>query len=216
MSTLWQRLKRLSGWYLLEKASRRWPFPGAPDVSVHEVVSFIIKEWQRDSLNVRASSMAFSLFLSLFPMLLVMFTLIPFLPVQDFQQRLLELLRESIPEEVFQLIEGTITDIVTNQRAGLLSVSLLLSFYFASNGVLSMLDAFDKMHPGFRQRNFWQKQIVALKILTLLFALLLLTITLIIGGEWLVKWLVSQMAMEGLNVYFWLSVLRVTLVITAF
>lgn len=216
MSTFWQRIKHLSGWNLLTQTARKWPFPGAPDVSVYDVISFVVKEWQRDSLNVRAASMAFSLFLSLFPMLLVMFTLIPFLPVATFQHTLLELLQESIPEEVFHLIEGTVTDIVTKPRAGLLSVSLLLSFYFASNGVLSMLDAFDKMHPGFRQRNFWQKHLVALKILVLLFALLLLTITLIIGGEWLIQWLVSRMQIKHFNLYLWLTLLRVTVVITAF
>ncbi|MCS6991494.1 MAG: YihY/virulence factor BrkB family protein [Chitinophagales bacterium] len=216
MNSLWQQIRQRSGWNLLVAASKRWPFPGAPDVSVYDVVAFLIKEWKRDSLNVRAASMAFSLFLSLFPLLVVMFTVIPLLPLRNFQEELLDLLSKSMPQEVFHLIEEAVTDIVMKPRTGLLSVSLLLSFYFASNGVLSMLDAFDKMHPGFRQRSFWQKQLVALKILALLFALLLLSITLIIGGEWLVSWVVSRMQMQHAPLYLWFTVLRFTVVITAF
>ncbi len=204
------------GWNHLLQVARQWPFPGAPDLSLYDVLSLVIKEMVRDGLNLRAASMSFSLFVSLFPALLVVFTIIPFLPIPQLEHTLLEIIRQTIPEQVYLLIDDTVRDIVSNRRVGLLSVSLFLAVYFASNGVLSMMYAFDKMQPGFRQRSFWQKQLVALQILALLFFLLVASLVLIIGGQWAIRLLLDWSHWQRDDLYIWLMILRFAVLISAF
>ena len=63
----------------LIKWSKDNSLPGFFHVPLFDVISFILVEIKQYNLTMRANSMAFSFFLSLFPSILVIFTLIPFI-----------------------------------------------------------------------------------------------------------------------------------------
>lgn len=162
----------------------------------------------RDSILIRASSISFNFFVSIFPAILVMFTIIPYIPVPNFQVVLLSTLSDVLPDNVYVLLSGTIEDIVTREHSALLSVSIILSIYYASRGVLSLMNSFDKALPTFRKRNFLNNQLVAFKILLLLFLLLVVSITLFIGGEGLIQWVMRVIQAESTTTYIWFAIIR--------
>jgi membrane protein len=209
-------LRKYLGWNALVEISKMKGFPGHRGLSVYEVISFLWIEIQRDSILTRTSSIAFSFFISLFPTMLVFFTLIPYIPVPTFQPTLLITLRDVLPANVYGLFDETIHDIVTRPRGGLLSISLILAIYYSSRGVIGMMNSFDKALPTFRKRNYINRQLVAFKIVGLLFLLLAISVTLFIGGEAVVKWLMKRMDAETSTAYFWFTALRLVSIIFIF
>lgn len=117
-------------------------------------------------------------------------------------------LSDVLPQNVFELLNETIEDIITRQQGGLLSISIMLSIYFASRAVISLMDSFDKVLPTFRKRNFINNQLVAFKLMALLFLLLIASITLFIGGETIIRWLMKIIDVDSSSTYSWFTAIR--------
>lgn len=103
-------------------------FPGFNKVPVWDVAEFFFREIRRDRLTIRASAISFNFLLALFPSIIFLFTLIPYIPVHDLDKYILNTLEEVLPESGFQFLESTISDIVRIKRGGLLSFGFLLAF----------------------------------------------------------------------------------------
>jgi membrane protein len=203
-----EKIKQISGWNSLVELSKIKGFPGHRNISVYEVLAFLFKEMERDSILIRASSISFNFFMSLFPSILVIFTLIPYIPISTFQYTLLVSLSDILPESVYLLVNDTVNDILTRHQGGLLSLSLLLAVYYSSRGVISLMDSFDKALPTFRRRNFINRQLVAFKITSLLFLLMVASVTLFIGGEAIIKWIMKVIHGADSTTYFWFTAIR--------
>ena len=63
---------------------RKLVLPGFQGVPLFDVLKFFIKSLLRGSIITRAKALSFSFFMALFPMLLFMFTLLPYFPVQEY------------------------------------------------------------------------------------------------------------------------------------
>lgn len=71
-------------------------------------LNFFIERANHVSIDMRASSLAFQFFLAIFPTLIFLFTLIPYLPIENFQEELLILLQQMLPKNVFDSTKDTI------------------------------------------------------------------------------------------------------------
>lgn len=178
---LYNRIRRILIYIL-----KRITLPGFQGQSVYDVLEFFFKEIGRDSLQVRASSISFYFLMAMFPSLIVMFTLIPYLPIPGLREGILHGVQSLLPDSGYAFIHDTINNLIHTQSSGLLSVGVIMSVYYSTSGVLGLLDAFNKVYPAFRKRNMLQKILVALKINFLLTVLLILSATLIIAGKWII------------------------------
>ncbi len=118
-------------------------FPGFDKVPLYEVGRFFFRSLQRGALTTRASAVAFNLFIAIFPGIIFIFTLIPYLPFSNFQHELLMMMKNIMPQNAYLSIEGTITDIIVKPRNGLLSFGFIAALYFSTNGIVSMISAFN-------------------------------------------------------------------------
>ncbi len=174
--------------------------PGFFKVPIFDVVVFLYNESRRDDLFTRANSMAFSFFLSLFPSLISLFTLLPyvrqylltFLPDngQNFDDILRSQILEIVPGNVGNEIFTFIDDLTTNPRVGLLSFGFVLALYFASNGMMAMMKGFEKSYmKTFKKRTTLRKQMIAV-FLTFQFGVLLIaSVILIIVGNLIITFI---------------------------
>ncbi len=158
--------------------------PGFFRIPIWDVGVFIYNELKRDDITTRANSMAFSFFLSLFPAIIFLFTLIPYIPIDDFETILQNFVQEVMPVTAHEYVFETIDNLRSIQREGLLSVGFVLAFFFASNGMLSMMKGFEKSYKvSFKERNFFKKRIIAIWLTVLLGLLLLSSIVFIVLGN---------------------------------
>lgn len=156
------------------KWAKTTSMPGFSEVPFYDVVVFVVKEAQRDDIVTRANGMAFSFLLSLFPFIIVLFSVIAFLPIDNVDILVRNAMHGIMPANAESFILEIIDDITSIQRGGLLSIGFLLAIFFASNGMLVMMSGFDKSYERtFRSRNFLKNRLVAIG-LTILFGVLLI------------------------------------------
>lgn len=165
--------------------------PGTDNVSLHEVIVTYFHGIQQSSITLRASAAAYRFFIALFPGIIFLFSLIPYIPIKNFQSELLAILHDVLPRNAYELTADTFEDMVNNPRGGLLSVGFLAALYFSTNGIHTMIDAFnhsihvDEKRTGFRQR------LVSIILLFILVLLLTVAIVLLIISDIVLDYLVG-------------------------
>ena len=158
----------------LDKKLENVSLPGFKGKSIYQVGKFFINGLFEEDLNLRASSLAFNFFIAIFPLIIFLFTLIPYIPIENLEGLITGFIQKFLPAKAFDFVNETITDIVTNQNAGLLSFGFIAALYFSSNGFASMLSAFDTGVESILQRNWFD---IRLKSIILLFLVVSLLIT---------------------------------------
>lgn len=157
--------------------------PGFDGISIYNVASFFLKEVFQGDIQTRARSIAFSFFLALFPTVIFLFTLIPYVPINGFQEKLLSSLQSFFPYNTYDAARSTIEEIVTNQNGGLLSFGFFFALIVSTNGVNSIISSFDKTLFSEHKRSGLKKRIVAIYLTCLLAILTIIAIVLIIITE---------------------------------
>jgi membrane protein len=209
-------------WVNLERWAKKKSAPGFFGVPIFNVFRFLIKEFQQFDLFTRANSISFSFFLSLFPSLIALFTLVPlmkrtflsYLPEgENFDQYLQNEIKKIMPGSAGDSLFTFIEDITNNPRIGLLSVGFLSAVYFGSNGILSLMRAFDKIDQEvFIRWGFWKRRWVAITLTFRLGLLLIASVILIILGQTAIQYLDSLVHLNyltglALNVMRWVIII---------
>lgn len=189
-------LKEFPKWKIVVRIRRRLEqivLPGFMGCNIYEILEFIYTEIKQNKIGVRANAMAFSFFISLFPSLLVLFTLIAYLPIhKNYNTVITTYINELLPGNAGTILLSTIKDITTKPRGSLLSFGFLLAIYFSSNGILAMISGFRKSYPlTFVQRSWFKDRLVAIQMTFLLGFLLIASFLLIIFGNMLIVWLLK-------------------------
>lgn len=162
--------------------------PGFEGVPLYDVAVFFYNGLKKGDLNTRASSLAFNFFLAIFPAIIFFFTLIPYIPIHDFQDSLLNLLKEFIPGQTYAAVEGTLFDIIKRPRGGLLSLGFLLAMFFATNSVNSLIDAFNRTYYTVETRSAFKQRMVSIFLVFVLSVFVVLAISLITIGPVALRW----------------------------
>ena len=172
--------------------TNRLILPGFDGLSLWDVSVFFVRGIQRGSITSRASSFSFNFFLAVFPAIIFFFTIIPYIPVAHFQDTLLELMRDFIPEKAYNAVEGTLFDIVKRPRGGLLSIGFILAMYFSTNGINSLIESFNQTYHTIETRSAYKQRLISILLVLILSVLVILAIMLIIVGPIVLEFLVSK------------------------
>lgn len=157
-----------------------------------EILLFFLNGLKKGSISTRASSIAFNFFLAFFPALIFLFTLIPYIPVADFQKKIFEIIIDILPPMTNDSVLFLINDVLSNPRAELLSIGFLLTIFFSTNGAYSLLEAFDASYHVNNEIGFFKKRLIALEITIIITLLVILSILFIILGEKIISFLISE------------------------
>ena len=160
--------------------SKKLIIPGFDGLAIYDVISFFVTGIQQNSLTTRASSLAFRFFLALFPTIIFLFALIPYIPIENFQEQLLILIEGILPQSAYELTNSTINDLITDKNEGLLSFGFLFAFYLASDGVNSMVIAFNDNYHTQKKASFIETRLRSLLLLFIIFLLMIVAIGLIV------------------------------------
>jgi len=176
----------------LTDASKRLVLPGFDGMPVYDVADFFFTGIHKGSIKSRAQSVAYSFFLALFPGIIFLFTLIPYIPVANFQTQLLLLMKDVLPVDAYLAARETIVDIVSRPRGGLLSIGFLLVIFFSTNGITALIDGFNRSYHVKETRKGFGLRMVALSLTAILSLLIVIAILLIIFSETATKFLVEH------------------------
>lgn len=165
--------------------SKNYPLPFSGGIAIFDIGQFIYEETKKDNLTTRSNSIAFSLFIAIFPFIIFLFTLLPYLPFTDTYYQLIDEAAKSVmPRNAHEWIMGIISDITKIKREGLLSLGFVLAIYFSSDGVLTLMQGFDKSYKAtFSQRSFLYKRGIALLLTFMLAFLFLISLLMVFLGR---------------------------------
>ena len=172
--------------------SKRVKLPGLGSFSLYHLMEIYGTGIVKGSFSPRASSIAYSFFLALFPFLLLLLNLIPYIPIEGFQTRFLIFMEALLPAQTTQFFYPIIADIAVNPRAGLLSVVFILSIVLSANGVNAIFSAFEYSFHSKSNRPFLRQYAVAMGVSLVLALLLLTSVGVILYGEFLIHNLQSR------------------------
>ncbi|RSK48304.1 YihY/virulence factor BrkB family protein [Hymenobacter rigui] len=160
--------------------------------SVYDVVDRLLQEIKLDGIAKRASYMAFNLTIAIFPTIIFLFTLIPYIRIPNLNLDILQFLADLIPQEMYVAISDTIEDIVNIPHGGLLSFGFATALVLSSNGIMALLDAFEKKYPSFKKRTYLRKRVIATVLTVVLSSVLLFAVIGIFFGTYIIDVLVYQ------------------------
>lgn len=190
--------------------------PFLDGMPVYNVAVFFWRSIVDGALSTRASSIAFNFFLALFPGIIFLFTLIPYIPIPNFQDEIFLLIQSFVPSSTFGAIEGTVRDIVTRPRGDLLSIGFFMTLIFSTNGISSMMTAFDSTVHSIHRRTWMGQRLISMALLIILFVLLTLAILLMTGGQALLDYLIEHTVLFDRFTYHILSVGKWVVIVAMF
>ncbi len=152
-------------------------------VSLYDVLVNLLNKLMVYDIDQRASAVAFSLTLSAFPAIILLFTLIPYIPVENLQPQIMEFLREVMPRGIYSEAQITIMDIISRPRRDILSVGFILTIVTATNGMVSLMRAFNIVYHDIDNRSFLETRAIALMLTLLLALVIFVTVVLLLVGD---------------------------------
>lgn len=166
--------------------------PGFKGISILDVARQFKISLGSSRISMRAAAVSFNFILAIFPTIIFLFTLTAYLPIADFQDRLLSALSEVLPQNTFMAIRNTILDIISIQRGGLLSFGVIVALFYSTNGVYSIIQSFNASIYLKESRSFWKILLVSLALTIILSLLLVLAIALMIATNFTLELLIKH------------------------
>lgn len=192
---------------------------GDGNTSLYRVLIIFIDKVGDNQLFEKAYGVAFNFTLSLFPAIIFLFALIPF--IHEFipsisQGEILHFLQDILPKTVFQVTAETIYDTLQIRREGLMSFGVLFALFLATNGVNSLMQTFNMSYKTVENRSFVKTRLIALFLTILLAFALIFSILFLIIGQIVLNWLLDIGILSEDFLYYLFVFLRLFVVFIAF
>ena len=183
--------------------------PGFKGLTLYDLIKTYFFGIIEGTFSSRAGSIAFSFFMALFPFILFLLNLIPYLPIEPYH--FVEFIENVLPKDTASFFMPVILDIIDNPRGGLLSFVFLLTIFLMTNGVNAIFSGFEYSYHVTINRSFFKQYFVALLVSIFLALLLLLTIVIIVYSESFIWGLNKEEILS--NGLFWVETIRNTIFI---
>jgi membrane protein len=157
--------------------------PGFEGIPISHVIRFVIRGFSKGVLVTRASSIAFNLLMALLPATIFLFTLIPFIPIPNFQKELIELFKSILPVDAFNFLESTIIEVITKKSGGLLLFMLIATIFFSTNGIHAVIHAFVVSAHTFKSRSWIHQRKISFILLLIVLIMIAVAGFLVIFGK---------------------------------
>lgn len=165
---------------LIVKFLKSIKLPGFEGLSIYDLIELYIIGIAKGALTSRASAIAFSFFTAIFPFLLFILILIPYIPIEGFDMEFSNFLESFLPpntsdfffKSIFENLQG-------NQQAGLLSSVFVLSILLMANGVNSVFSGFENSYHQQLTRNVVKQYLYAMGVALILAFLVIITVAVI-------------------------------------
>lgn len=127
------------------------------------------------------SQLAFFFLLSLFPLLIFIMTLLPFLNLDQAQIYLF--IQDYAPESVSLLIKNTLGDILKNRNGGLLTIGIFATIWSASKGMNALTIALNRSYFTEDKRSFLVARGMSIVFTVMLIGVLIVALVLPVFGQ---------------------------------
>lgn len=185
------RLVKIPVLNLMIRFFKKIKVPSLEGMSLYDVLEMYAVGIVQGALTTRASGIAYSFFMAIFPFLLFVLTLIPFIPIDGVQEGLLSIIEDVLPPKTYDAVASVLVDIIKNQYGGLLSFGFIGSIFLMTNGVNAIFGGFEYSYHVKLIRNIFRSYFIAMAVSLLIVFFLIITVLMVVFFELILKDLVS-------------------------
>ena len=151
--------------------------------SLYDLLELCISGLIKGTLTHRASAIAYSFFLAIFPFLLFILNLIPYIPIDHFQVDFWIFIDGLLPPGTHQFFSDIFFDIAEKRRGSLLSSVFFLSIFLMTNGIMAIFGGFEFSYHIQLTRTYVKQYLYALMVAIILSLLVLFVVITFMGYE---------------------------------
>ena len=141
-------------------------------------------------IPVYAGNASFFLLLSVFPVVSLLLSLLPYTPLT--LDHLLAFCEEFAPDWTLRALEFFVRTLYASSSAAIISASAVLTLWSASKGMLSLLYGLDAVAEVRETRGYVQRRLLCVLYTVGMLLALLLTLGLYVGGQALLRFLTGR------------------------
>ena len=173
-------------------------------ITYYSVYKIFINKLREDEIFERSLAVAFSFTLASFPLIIFLFTLIPYInawiPEID-STKILLFLEGVMPKDMYDIAKNTILDLVETKRGGLLSLGVISSLFLSSNGFNTLIKTFNSCHKVRENRSFYETRLIALILTLLFFVVTIVAIILSAVGDFTINLMLEYNLFKDVEYY---------------
>jgi membrane protein len=197
----------------VRRVSRRIVLPGFEGLTLFEVGTFFFSEIRNYKLNERSAAVTYNFLMAIPPTLLFLFSLVPYLPLGDVQNTILNTLSLVVTNEnLYHSLEKLVQDFMNRERRDILSFGILLTLFFSSNGMMGLMRSFDRSIHVYVKRNGFQRRWVSVKLTFMLLCVAVISLGLFIIQTNAVNELLERMFNGVIAIKIFSSLIIVTII----
>jgi membrane protein len=125
----------------------------------------VVRQALHHKLRGESAKTAYYLFLSLFPLLLVVFALTGILGGHAVFDVLAARLEQAAPPEGARYVERFVRDVTDSRRPDILSFGLLLGLWTGSNIFVALTEGLNRVYEIRESRRWWRRRLIAIGML---------------------------------------------------
>jgi membrane protein len=183
-------------------------------VSIKQFLRDLNQEISDDNVYNGAAALGFYLTLAIFPAIILLMSIIPYLPIDRVDEAIMDLLGQALPDEAYDMVAGVVAEVTSERRGGLLSFGLLGTLWAASTGMYAIMQQLNVTYDVKEGRSFLRARATAL-VLSLLFGLLVLgAFSLIVLGGVIEDWMGTRLGFSDALITFF-AVFRWVVIVLA-
>ncbi|GAB3795621.1 YihY/virulence factor BrkB family protein [Virgibacillus kimchii] len=138
-------------------------------------------KFQEDNVPLLAAAQAYYYLLSIVPLLIVGFAIIPYLNIEPAQA--IHFMSNALPEGLADVMEENIISLVETPRGGLLTVGIIGALWSASVGINAFIKSTNEAYDVEETRNFIVVRLIALGLtIGMIFAIIVAFLLPILGN----------------------------------
>ena len=172
------------------------PLPGFEGITILNLFQFLKEVFQKGNFAIRSAAVSFRFFIAIFPTLIFLLSLIPYLPIDGIKDQILVFANTTMPQMIYDVFENTVNELLTRRHSALLSIGFILSLYYASLGINTLLNAFSQSYQIKLKNNYYKQQLLSLGIFLLMTLLFISATTIAIISDKIH----DHMVIEGISV----------------
>ncbi|HZQ93189.1 MAG TPA: YihY/virulence factor BrkB family protein [Terriglobales bacterium] len=153
--------------------------------------------------TLMAAGLAYYFLLSLFPLLVVLASVAPFLPVPDLWDRALWTMSRVVPADAMGVVRRVLDDVLRSGHPRLLSVGLLGTFWAASGGFSSMIEALNVAYDVPETRSWFRTHALAALLTVVIGTFFVVALAAMIVGPHFGAWLADKLGLDAVWRFAW-------------
>ena len=160
----------------------------------------LFKRTMEHDVSGMAAQLAFFFLLSVFPLLIFLFTLVPYLPITE--DYIITYLSEYVPEESMAIITSQLDRIMTSNST-LLSVGIIGTLWTASNALNGITKAFNVAYDIVDTRKYFFTRLISMALTIGMIFVFLLALLLPVFGRQIAIYIFSYLGIDQAFLDIW-------------